>query len=110
MHDDVRADCVCLRVYFQIKPFAHPGKNIAFQFDYITPRAFDGILSKFLPSDVSIDQVPRSGPAPVMLKSSDWRDVIEKFESATNKIESSKEWRDKMGWLREMYVTDDSPF
>ena len=87
-----------------MKPFPHPGNNIAFQFDYITPRAFDGILSKFLPAGVGIDKVYSTGPAPVLLRSGDWRAMIEKFEEVTNTIEGSKTMRDKMGWLREMYT------
>ena len=105
--DSKRAEWVLLvesdYVFAKPMPLPEPMKNIAFRFDYINPPAFKDILEP-LGDGINANTIYRSGPAPALLRTRDWRALIDRFESVTGAVEANEKSRDKMGWLREMYT------
>jgi hypothetical protein len=51
-----------------------------------------------------LSRIPRSGPAPVMMRAREWLKVVPEWERLTTYIENNEEAKGKLGWVREMYA------
>lgn len=97
--------------YVWIKPLLAMGSaydssvpGLAFKFDYIAPQHYivQQILKEKCP-DCNPQSVPGSGPAPVLARFSDFRAATPLWEELSLWIETHKEAKDSLGWVREMY-------
>ena len=85
---------------------------IAFHFDYIDPKfpKLPEVIRKLIPEEkrdsVRVEDVMRSGPAPVMIKRSDLVRLIDEYERIAAAIEADDVAKERLGWVREMYAYD----
>jgi hypothetical protein len=52
----------------------------------------------------ALSLVPRTGPAPVLMRGAEWLAVAPEWERLTAHIESTPEAKSRLGWVREMYA------
>jgi len=100
--------------YVWFRPLFAPGDaydrnviGVQYQYDYIYPAAEDlaPCISKFYGGgDRSI--IPRSGPAPVVMRLDEWMKVGPNYVNVSAAIESDNVCKEKLGWVREMYAWD----
>lgn len=60
--------------------------------------------SMFPESKGPLSKVPGTGPAPILMRSTDWLRVVPEWERLTAFIEGNEEAKSKLGWVREMYA------
>ncbi|PNH02423.1 hypothetical protein TSOC_011595 [Tetrabaena socialis] len=91
-------------------PDAYDSTAIGFQFmfDYIMPAHPDAVPYMKSLSDNRIDPkiIPRSGPAPVLIRYTDLAGVVPEWERITAKIEADPKAVKQLDWVREMYAWD----
>eukprot|EP01026_Neomeris_dumetosa_P046773 TRINITY_DN39953_c0_g1_i2.p2 TRINITY_DN39953_c0_g1~~TRINITY_DN39953_c0_g1_i2.p2 ORF type:complete len:413 (+),score=57.01 TRINITY_DN39953_c0_g1_i2:43-1281(+) len=100
--------------YVWIKPLESPGEASdpsvqpqSFLFGYINPTypSLKQQIRKLYPeSEGGLEKVPRTGPAPVLLRVRELEKVAPEWERLTAQIEADKELKDALGWVREMYA------
>lgn len=83
-------------------------KSIGFFFDYIDPAHPDcrHIIKRLLHGRVDPSAVPRSGPAPALMRFSELKAVVPLWEKVTAEIEGDEEAKKVLDWVREMYAWD----
>ncbi|KAI7843720.1 hypothetical protein COHA_002618 [Chlorella ohadii] len=99
--------------YLFVKPVASPGpaesgaRALGFFYDYVyadAPR-FRTLARRLFPAGLGpLSAVPRTGPAPIMARVSEWLRVIPRWEGISQQIEADQEIRQALGWVREMYA------
>ncbi|KAG2496629.1 hypothetical protein HYH03_005450 [Edaphochlamys debaryana] len=100
--------------YVWMKPVAAPDAYDAkmtgfqFMFDYIMPDHPDAapLMTKLSDGRVPPEAIPRSGPAPVMIRYTDLAGVVPEWERVTAKIEADPVAVKVLDWVREMYAWD----
>ena len=96
--------------YVWMKPLSVPRAEVtsaqamAFPFAYIDPTypTIKKVMKKLYPGP--LENIPRTGPAPAMLRIKQWLEVIPEWEKLTAEIEGNEEAKEKLGWVREMYA------
>lgn len=57
------------------------------------------------PTDMGpLQRIPATGPAPVLMRFSEWLRVTPEWEDLTARIEADTNAKSKLGWVREMYA------
>lgn len=82
-------------------------KSEAFPFSYIqptNPNAMASVRSMYPESKGPLTDVINSGPAPVLLRANELRQITPDWERLTYFIEKNKAVKDNLGWVREMYA------
>lgn len=99
--------------YVWMKPLQAPdaydstAKGQAFHFDYIQPAHPDcAHIIKRLYKGGNPQDVPASGPAPVLIRMTDLKKVTPDWENVTAQIEADDEAKKTLDWIREMYAWD----
>ncbi|KDD75998.1 hypothetical protein H632_c402p1 [Helicosporidium sp. ATCC 50920] len=99
--------------YIWIKPLQAPPvtdpkeQGLAYMFSYIQPASASlakAIRALYPESKGPVSDIPRTGPAPAMMRKSDWLRVCPDWERLTAQIEASEELKTALGWVREMYA------
>lgn len=83
-----------------------PGaRPLAFHFHYINPN-YPGLAAVIKRGMWGGDplSIPCTGPAPVLIRHAQLSRLMPKWEQYAAWIESDKEAKDKLGWVREMYA------
>lgn len=76
-----------------------------FFFDYIQPTAHPESMRKLYPESAGpIGDVPRTGPAPVLLRRAVWEKLVPEWERLTAVIEADEGMKEELGWVREMHA------
>jgi len=93
--------------YIWTKPVPMPIKDdaaVAFKYDYINPKypGIPQIMKVYYSGDV--DDIPCTGPAPVLLRTDLLRRIVPTWVWVTEGIETTDNHRNKLGWVREMYA------
>lgn len=96
--------------YVWIKPLTAPRAEIpsataiAFPFGYINPTypTITEVMHRLYPGP--LEDIPGTGPAPALMRVSEWLEVTPKWEQLTADIEADPEAKEKLGWVREMYA------
>ncbi|MEW5317898.1 MAG: hypothetical protein WDW38_009160 [Sanguina aurantia] len=84
---------------------SHPGRQFAF--DYIIPSHPNcKEIIRRLAGGIDPDTIPASGPAPALLRFTDFAKVLPPWERVTAAIEADPESVKVLGWVREMYAWD----
>ncbi|KAK9816540.1 hypothetical protein WJX72_001729 [[Myrmecia] bisecta] len=88
----------------QAPPAEGPADSWAFPFGYIQPQApaLNAVMKRMYPGD--LNDVPGTGPAPVMLRIQELIKITPDWERLTAHIEADPESKEKLGWVREMYA------
>ena len=96
--------------YVFMKPLPPPpqgagdGQAWGFPFDYINPRGRPLEMRKLYPESAGpVDDIPNTGPAPVLMTRSDWEKVTPDWERLAAAIEGDEGLKSSLGWVREMY-------
>jgi hydroxyproline O-arabinosyltransferase len=99
--------------YVWMKPLPAPDANkpgtkgYLYAFDYIMPNhpVCRDIIRR-LSGGLDPARLPNSGPAPVMLRFSEWQALGPLWEQLTATIEADAAAKEALGWVREMYAFD----
>lgn len=95
--------------YVFMKPLEIPSTRGAesqawgFPFSYIVPSKFPEHMHTLNP-DISPDEIPGTGPAPLLMTVDLWEKVTPDWEAMTAKIENNNAIKESLGWVREMYA------
>lgn len=101
--------------YLWMQPVMAPGNaydpSVAgeqYLFDYIMPQHPDAAphIQKLYGPDEDINDVPASGPAPVMIRLEEWLIIGADYERLTYEMELAPEIVAQLAWVREMYTWD----
>ncbi|KAG2438731.1 hypothetical protein HXX76_005276 [Chlamydomonas incerta] len=91
-------------------PDAYDSKTVGlqFMFDYIMPAHPDAapLMRKLSDNKVDPSVIPRSGPAPVLIRYTDLAGVVPEWERVTAAIEADPVAVKVLDWVREMYAWD----
>ncbi|GLC55430.1 hypothetical protein PLESTB_000986400 [Pleodorina starrii] len=91
-------------------PDAYDARAVGFQFmfDYIMPEHPSAVpfMNKLSGGRVEPKNIPRSGPAPVLIRYTDLAALIPDWERITADIEADPEAVKQLDWVREMYAWD----
>jgi hypothetical protein len=67
--------------------------------------AIEGLMRSMFPeSKGPLSKIPRTGPAPVLMRAVEWLRVVPAWERLTAHIEGDDQIKDVLGWVREMYA------
>ena len=95
--------------YVFMKPLEIPSTSGAeskawgFPFSYIVPSRFPQHMRTLNP-DINPDEIPGTGPAPLLMTVDLWEKVTPDWETMTAKIEGNDDIKKALGWVREMYA------
>lgn len=78
-------------------------KAWGYPFDYIRPTAHPQAMKKLWPEG-KLEDIPGTGPAPLLMRTADWRQITPDWEEYTAKVEADAELTKQLGWVREMYA------
>lgn len=101
--------------YIWMKPARAPGDaydravpGLQYFFDYIMPQHPDAApyIQKLFGKGKDINEVPASGPAPVMIRFDDWLVIGSDYERMSFEMEADAAMVKQLGWVREMYAWD----
>lgn len=99
--------------YVWIQPLQAPqaeemsAKALLFPFHYISPTHPNAakIMRKFYPeSSGPLTDIPNTGPAPAMMRATEWLQVMPHWEAIADQVEKDPEAVEALGWVREMYA------
>jgi len=99
----VETDYVWMRPLSRPQP--EPGKKaISFLFHYIQPTYVKDNMNKLAGATIDANTIPRSGPAPTLIRRDDLAKMFPLYETITKAIEDDPEHKRRLGWVREMYA------
>ncbi|CAI5510231.1 unnamed protein product, partial [Closterium sp. Naga37s-1] len=94
--------------YIFVKPVSIPpaGRALGFPFDYIAPQDPNLLpfMRRYYPEPYRIEDVPRTGNAPTIMRYDDMMRVVPIWVNVTAGIEGNAESKERFGWVREMYA------
>jgi hypothetical protein len=70
-----------------------------------TYPTIEKIMRRYFPAARGpLAAIPRTGPAPALMRVSEWQRVVPRWEALTAAIEADEEAKRKLEWIREMYA------
>eukprot|EP00892_Ulva_mutabilis_P001996 jgi/Ulvmu1/11798/UM080_0009.1 len=103
----IETDYVWMSPLQQIPMAESRDSGLAFPYGYIQP-AYPGIsdvMRALYPDTMGpLQRIPATGPAPVLMRFSEWLRVTPEWEDLTARIEGDANAKAKLGWVREMYA------